>query len=126
MRINVWPRSMSMQLGRDALHFRVSKIMRPTLLFGLLLELGLLLALPLAAQQTPQTVSTKPEQTVQEKLGYPASARLLIIHADDFGMAHSVNRAISEALVQRWVTLVTLVVLCKWLKAVAKKPKDPT
>lgn len=94
--------------------------MRPTLLFGLLLELGLLLALPLAAQQTPQTVSTKPEQTVQEKLGYPASARLLIIHADDFGMAHSVNRAISQALEKGWVTSASILVPCPWLPEVAR------
>jgi hypothetical protein len=27
--------------------------------------------------------------TVQERLGYPRDARLLVIHADDFGMSHS-------------------------------------
>ena len=39
-----------------------------------------------------------PVKSVQERLGYSASARLLILHADDYGMNHSVNRAISEAL----------------------------
>lgn len=94
--------------------------MRPTLLFGLLLEMGLLLALPLAAQQTPQSSTAKPGKTVQEKLGYPASARLLIIHADDFGMAHSVNRAISEALANGWVTSASILVPCPWLPEVAR------
>ena len=42
--------------------------------------------------------------TVQERLGYPANARLLVIHADDLGMNHSVNRAIFEALDKGWVT----------------------
>ena len=94
--------------------------MRPMLLFGLLLEMGLLLALPLAAQQTPQAASAKPGQTVQEKLGYPASTRLLIIHADDFGMAHSVNRAISDALQNGWVTSASILVPCPWLPEVAR------
>ena len=31
------------------------------------------------------------EITVQERLGYPVSARLLVIHADDLGMNHSVT-----------------------------------
>ena len=38
-------------------------------------------------------------RSIQERLGYPASARLIVIHADDLGMAHSVNRATFMALV---------------------------
>lgn len=60
------------------------------------------------------------KQTVQEKLGYPASARLLIIHADDFGMAHSVNRAITHALENGWVTSSSILVPCPWLPEVAR------
>jgi predicted glycoside hydrolase/deacetylase ChbG (UPF0249 family) len=53
-------------------------------------------------------------KSVQERLGYPATARLLIIHADDFGMNHSVNRATSEALVNHWITSASILVPCPW------------
>src|SRR5579872_4339664 len=39
------------------------------------------------AQSTP----TPNGKTIAERLGYPAKSRLLIIHADDFGMMHTVD-----------------------------------
>jgi chitin disaccharide deacetylase len=69
-----------------------------------------------AAAQQP---ATTPANTVPEKLGYPSSARLLVIHADDFGMSHSVNRAIAEALENGWVTSASILVPCPWLPEVA-------
>jgi predicted glycoside hydrolase/deacetylase ChbG (UPF0249 family) len=77
----------------------------------------LLAAFVSSAAQNPAEV--RPGATVQEKLGYPASARLLMIHADDFGMAHSVNRAITEALENSWVTSASILVPCPWLAEVA-------
>src|SRR5512144_1456296 len=59
-------------------------------------------------------------QTVQERLGYPASARLLIIHADDFGMSHSVNRATSAALENNWITSSSILVPCPWFPEAAQ------
>jgi predicted glycoside hydrolase/deacetylase ChbG (UPF0249 family) len=58
--------------------------------------------------------------TVQERLGYPASARLLVIHADDLGMSHAVNRATFEGLEQGWVTSASILVPCPWFPEVAR------
>src|SRR5947207_12432855 len=61
--------------------------------------------------------------TIQERLGYPRDARLLVIHADDAGMAHSVNRATLEALEQGWITSASILVVCPWLPEVARWAK---
>lgn len=72
---------------------------------------------PAQAQQMEQSVSTK---TVAERLGYPADSRLLVIHADDFGMSHSVNRATIEALKNKWITSASILVPCPWFPEVVK------
>lgn len=59
-------------------------------------------------------------QTVAQRLGYPKNARLLVIHADDFGMDHSVDRAIEQALENHWVTSASILVPCPWFPEVVK------
>jgi len=63
-------------------------------------------------------------KTVQERLGYPASARLLILHADDLGMDHSVNRATFEALEKHWITSASILVPCPWFPEVERWAKE--
>jgi chitin disaccharide deacetylase len=80
----------------------------------------LCLSRALTGQQTTANLS----KTVQERLGYPASARLLVIHADDLGMNHSVNRATFEALEKGWITSASILVPCPWFPEVARWAKE--
>jgi predicted glycoside hydrolase/deacetylase ChbG (UPF0249 family) len=65
-----------------------------------------------------------PQPPVQVRLGYPATARLLVINADDLGMAHSVNRATFEAFEKRWITSSTILVPCPWFAEVARYARE--
>src|SRR4029077_1811739 len=57
-------------------------------------------------------------KTVAERLGYPADAKLLIVHADDLAVAHSVDAASFDALDKEAVTSASIMVPCPWLTEV--------
>ena len=52
--------------------------------------------------------------TTNRLLGYPDDARLLIINADDFGMAHAHNAATLQALTEGIVASTSLMTPCPW------------
>ena len=54
------------------------------------------------------------QQTLAEKLGYAADAKLLIVHADDIGLAQSVNDATSMAFESGGITSGSIMVPCPW------------
>jgi predicted glycoside hydrolase/deacetylase ChbG (UPF0249 family) len=64
------------------------------------------------------------QSTTPGRLGYPANARLLIIHADDLGMAHTVNTAIFAALENGSITSASIMVPCPWINEVADYAKS--
>jgi predicted glycoside hydrolase/deacetylase ChbG (UPF0249 family) len=75
-------------------------------------------------QQPQSPAASVSAASVQERLGYSASSRLLIIHADDLGMSHAVNRATLEALEKGWVTSAAILVPCPWFPAVVSWAKQ--
>lgn len=72
-------------------------------------SLSLLFVLNLPAQS----------KTIAERLGYPADSKLLIIHADDLGVAHSINAASFDALDRNAVSSASVMVPCPWIAEIA-------
>jgi chitin disaccharide deacetylase len=55
-----------------------------------------------------------------ERLGYPKNAKLLIVHADDLGVAHSVDVATGKALAVGSVNSASIMVPCPWFSEIAR------
>lgn len=53
-------------------------------------------------------------QNLAELLGYPKDSKLLIIHADDMGLARSVNAATIKAFTENGITSGSIMVPCPW------------
>jgi predicted glycoside hydrolase/deacetylase ChbG (UPF0249 family) len=63
-------------------------------------------------------------KTLQEKLGYPRDAKLLIVHADDLGATHSVNAASIKAIESGSINSASLMVPCPWFPEIADYAKS--
>ena len=67
------------------------------------------------------SAATLPAQTrsIAERLGYPAGSKLLILHADDLGVAHSENVASLDALDRGAVSSASVMIPTPWVSEVA-------
>lgn len=64
-------------------------------------------------------VSAQSGTSLAGRLGYPAGTKLLIIHADDLGAAHTVDQASFSSLGDGPVNSASIMVPCPWLSEVA-------
>ena len=62
-------------------------------------------------------------RTAAERLGYPRDAKLVILHADDMGVAHSENAASFDALDKGAVNSGSIMMPTPWVTEVAAYAK---
>jgi predicted glycoside hydrolase/deacetylase ChbG (UPF0249 family) len=58
-------------------------------------------------------------RSIAERLGHPAGTKLLIVHADDLGVSHSVDAASFDALDKDAVSSASIMMPCPWVTEVA-------
>ena len=61
---------------------------------------------------------------IAERLGYDKDAKLLIIHADDIGIAHSINIASFDAYKNNGINSGSVMMISPWVKEVAEFNKE--
>jgi len=59
------------------------------------------------------------QKNLAQKLGYPKDAKLLIVHADDAGFAHSADSAIMLAFQKGAINSASIMVTCPWFPEIA-------
>jgi chitin disaccharide deacetylase len=72
----------------------------------------------------PAGLSGQQQKNTAELLGYPADAKLLILHADDLGLSHSTNMAVIKAFENNAISSASVMVPCPWFPEIAAYIKD--
>lgn len=67
-----------------------------------------------------------PAPSLAERLGFAATDRVIVLHADDVGMCHAANEGAFEAMERGAITCGSLMVPCPWFPAaVARARANP-
>ena len=74
------------------------------------IKISLIIAMLFTALQ----VNGQEKKDLAELLGYPRDSKLLIVHADDMGLSHSVNAAAIKAFDSKGITSGSVMVPCPW------------
>ena len=82
--------------------------------------LAAMIAASLALVSIAKTTERVQNKSVAERLGYPADAKLLVVHADDLGMSHSVNDATIKAFATGLVNSGSIMIPCSWVPEIAE------
>jgi chitin disaccharide deacetylase len=82
------------------------------------------LLLILLACAHPNVRAQSAGKSLQERLGFARDAKLVIIHADDVGMSHSVNAATIKGLDTGLVNSASIMVPCPWFPEIADYAKS--
>src|ERR1700689_713334 len=85
--------------------------------------LGMAFLVLAAARVVTYAQSAPAKKSLAEKLGYARDAKLVIVHADDLGMTHSVNAASIKGLESGLVTSASIMVPCPWFPEMADYAK---
>jgi predicted glycoside hydrolase/deacetylase ChbG (UPF0249 family) len=72
-----------------------------------------------ALPQTTTPPAPPHPKALLERLGYPPETKLLIVHADDLGMAHTINLASVKGLESGLVSSASIMIPCPWLPEIA-------
>lgn len=78
----------------------------------------------LASLLITMNISSQGTKNLAELLGYPKDSKLLIIHADDMGLSHSVNTACIKAFDNKGITSGSIMVTCPWAPEIEAYVKD--